>query len=208
MHTTPLNPENTARVHHNGDWSGPVQLVVPLRWVLCTTRTPRGDTQNIEIPEDVLATLIETRAARLAAMAADEASRQAEAEVAKRVALSFDRSRPAEAGPPSSPALTSEAFAALAASFDRGYAMACQDHLTQVSADFQDGSLHLDLHLDEKPPYIITTVDKVEGSVEAVVNARGYTVGDNWTCSAPEQKQADGRWKLYVEPWSARPRPR
>lgn len=65
---------------------------------------------------------------------------------------------------------------------------------------FKPLRLFMEFFLGEDPPYVITSVDGVEGSVEDVLNAKGFTVGMNWCCSAPEQQQEDGRWKLYVTP--------
>lgn len=48
------------------------------------------------------------------------------------------------------------------------------------------------------PPFILCDVhDPVR--VEDAINPFGFTVGENWCSSSPEQEQPDGRWKLYVD---------
>ena len=74
MHTTVLFGEE-ARVHHNGDWSGPVLLVVPSGWIensdreLAATEAAILGTQRVcvEIPEAAFTSLIEAHQAPLAA---------------------------------------------------------------------------------------------------------------------------------------------
>lgn len=50
-----------------------------------------------------------------------------------------------------------------------------------------------------RPPYVIAPIDNPM-AVEAAVSKFGLMVGDAWCCSAPEQRQSDGRWLLYLSP--------
>ena len=53
-------------------------------------------------------------------------------------------------------------------------------------------------HYNAEYPHIICPVhDPV--AVEREINADGWTVGENWSHSDPEQEQPDGRWILYVQ---------
>lgn len=62
------------------------------------------------------------------------------------------------------------------------------------------GGVRLDLSgLRSDPPFVVCDVhDPIR--VEDALSLFGFTVGDNWTFSSPEQEQDDGRWKLFVEP--------
>lgn len=55
----------------------------------------------------------------------------------------------------------------------------------------------VEFHLDAAPPFIICPVDD-PAAVEAELTPLDLTVGDGWWASDPNQKQPDGRWKLYV----------
>ena len=55
----------------------------------------------------------------------------------------------------------------------------------------------IDKHYDDENPHIICPVDD-PAAVEQEINADGWQVGNGWWASSPEQKQPDGRWKLYV----------
>ena len=58
-------------------------------------------------------------------------------------------------------------------------------------------ALLIDKHYDDEHPHIICAVND-PAEVEREINADGWTVGNNWWASSPEQEQADGRWKLHV----------
>ncbi len=56
--------------------------------------------------------------------------------------------------------------------------------------------MKIELHMDARPPYVIAPVDDPV-AVEAALPA-DRTIGDGWWSSSPDQKQIDGRWKLYL----------
>lgn len=56
----------------------------------------------------------------------------------------------------------------------------------------------IEKHYDDEHPHIICPVEDPV-AVEQEINRDGWTVGENWSHSDPAQKQADGRWKLYVQ---------
>jgi len=61
--------------------------------------------------------------------------------------------------------------------------------------------MNIELHLDEDPPYVICFVgDPI--AVEHFLEPHGVCVGNNWWSTHPDQEQADGRWKMFVEPLS------
>lgn len=72
-----------------------------------------------------------------------------------------------------------------------------------VEAHYVDGSWFRDLldvaaktEINIEEGWVLCPVDHPPLVEELLPHP--WTVGDNWTCSRPEQKQADGRWKLGV----------